>query len=229
MEYPNDFDTPAFPAGKRIAISRAMAIAISVAFMLIVFMCGLLLWSMKSVRVDPFLISIDKTTGMWSIVGHTHNNEFAAARTLQESVVGQFTQQWLTINEDIAQNNTIWQKCNREDCITDGKVAVNPNKCAIYCAASDALYSRFDAQVMPDYRERVMSGEVWTVDMSSLNITPLSPIKATGGAWRVTANVQSTQIGTFSILAFVQVAKDVASFPKTLGFYVDDFNAYRIK
>ena len=52
LKYPDNFDTPTFPAGPRIALSRVMAIAIMVVFALIIVAGGMILWASRSPLVE---------------------------------------------------------------------------------------------------------------------------------------------------------------------------------
>ncbi|MBQ3039474.1 MAG: hypothetical protein IJD41_02850, partial [Alphaproteobacteria bacterium] len=67
MKYPDNFDTPTFPAGPRIALSRVMAIAIMVVFALILVAGGMILWASRSQQIHPFLVSVDDVTGAWTV------------------------------------------------------------------------------------------------------------------------------------------------------------------
>ena len=59
LQYPDDFDTPTFPAGPYIASARALGIGVMVVFFLVIVSCGLLLWVQRSARVHPFLVSVN--------------------------------------------------------------------------------------------------------------------------------------------------------------------------
>ena len=101
LDYPSDFNTPAFPAGKSVALSRLMGIASCVTFLLVIFLCGILIWAVRSQRIDPFIVEIDKLTGQWTVVGHSHGNgpiEYSAKMALQESVLGNFTANWFSVS-----------------------------------------------------------------------------------------------------------------------------------
>lgn len=159
MDYPSDFNTPAFPAGKSIAIARFMAIASCVLFLMIIFAGALLFWTARSQRIDPFIISVDNLTGQWTVVGHSHGNgpiEYPAVRMLQESVLGNFVANWFTISADVNKNDKMWQTCDRaESCRADNNYAYGDNSCALFCATGEELFSHFIYNVVPDYQERV--------------------------------------------------------------------------
>lgn len=232
MDYPSNFNTPAFPAGPRIAVSRFMAIASCVLFLLIVFMCAILLWATRSQSIDPFIVSIDSLTGQWTVVGHSHGNkpiEYPVLWSMQQSVVGNFTVNWFTISENLEENEAIWQTCERmTDCGMESKIAYDDKTCALFCNAGDGLFSRFIYDVIPDYQNRVSNGEHWVLDKTEIQIEPAGEIKEVGGTWKIYATVYSNISGNIEVVAFAKVARNLTSYPKTLGYYVADFNAYKI-
>ncbi len=226
MDYPNGFETPAFPAGKRIAVSRALSVWIGISFFLIVCLCGLLIWVQRSVRVHPFLVSINDLTGQWEIVGHSHTRikSISAIRTLQESVIGKFLENWYRISDDRDENLAVWQSCDRATQCTGYGTAF----CALYCVAGAAVYDGFIQHIVPDYQTRIANGEQWALNMSSLNIVPVGTFNATGGMWQVSARLESSVSGDINIVGYARVARDVSSYPQTMGYYVVDYNAYKV-
>lgn len=230
MDYPGSFETPAFPAGKRIAVSRFMAIGISLVCLVIIFLCVLVWWTSRSQRVDPFIISINQITGQWEIVGHSHGDfEYSPNRTMQESVVGNFAQNWFTISADMDENNAMWKTCDRnETCQADDKLSYGDKTCALYCASGEDVFSRFVYNVVPDYLMRADGSERIAVNMETLQISPIGQISDNGGTYRVQATLQSNLTGEMNVIAFAKVARNTSGYPRTLGFYVADFNAYRI-
>lgn len=227
MEYPSEFDVPAFPAGRRIAVSRAMAIATMAVFLLIICACGMLLWVKRSVTIHPFLISVNNITGQWEIVGHNHfrDKQMTADRTLQESVIGKFMRAWYRVGTNAERNAANWQKCDRTTvCDRENKAGRDTNACTLYCLTDNGLYGRFTGTVMPDYMARSAAGETLSLDTSSLQMTPLD---AKGG-WQVRATIKSNISAPIKILAIVRVGNDKTTYRTTLGYYVADFNAYRI-
>lgn len=179
-------------------------------------------------QVEPFLISIDKTTGLWSIVGHDHLREMSATRTMQESVVGKFAANWFTISNIESDNDAMWQTCEREACNTYDYKQENENMCALFCATSGEVFTKFVYNVVPDYVNRAAVGETWAMDMSTVVITPDGAVTESGGSWQISAQVVSSVTGPMDILAFATVARMQGAYPQTLGFYVKEFNAYRI-
>lgn len=228
MDYPGNFDTPAFPAGSRIALSRVMSMWTLVAFFIAICLCGALLWTSRARRLDPFMISIDNATGQWTVVGRGGAHlEYSVTRTMQESVVGNFVTQWFQISDNATGNSAAWRKCTRNECASgDARVAAT-RLCAMYCATGDEVYARFARDVMPGYNAVAAAGETWTVDTNSLNIYPAGPITDAGGTWRITA-VVNTSTGLMPVNAWAKVARNTTYYPSNMGFYIADFNAYRM-
>lgn len=232
MNYPSDFDAPAFPAGRSIAISRFMAIASCVMFLLVIFMCALLLWAVRSQRVDPFIVSINNITGQWTTLDHSHKNgpiEYTALESLQQSVLGNFVANWFTISGDDAANERMWKTCERRD--DYGINATRPygdTTCALYCASGGELFARLIKDIVPGYQLRVANGERWMVDKAQIQMQPAGEINENGGTWRVLATIQSNINGDMTVIGFAKIVRNIDSYPLTLGYYVADFNAYKI-
>ena len=194
LKYPDDFDVPAFPAGRSVAVVRAVSVAVMVVFLVIAFLCGLLFWTQRSVKIHPFLVSINSITGQWDVVGHQHKEmaELSVDRALQESVIGKFLRSWFQISHDEELNHARWESCDRAtECTISGNASSLTNKCGIYCVAEDGLYLQFITQIVPRYQTRVANGEVWEIDMASLQITPIGAVSAAGGMWQIRANILS--------------------------------------
>lgn len=229
MDYPGNFDTSAFPAGKRIAVSRIMVIWTLIAFFMIIFLCGFLLWVARSERLSPFLISVNKTTGEWQVVGRSADTlEYTVGYTMQESLVGNFAQDWFKISINNDENQTAWGKCDRAACTTGRTLLSGARSCAVYCASGDDVHSKFFFDIVPGYEQRVGAGEVWEIDSASISIAPAGKILDQGGTWLMRATVVSNVEEAFEIEAFVKVARNNNYYPLTMGFYIADFNAYRI-
>ena len=64
---------------------------------------------------------------------------------------------------------------------------------------------------------------------STIQITPMSNASESGGTWRVTFTLMTTDMGNIDIVAFARVARTANMNPLTLGFYVADFNAYVVE
>lgn len=101
-------------------------------------------------------------------------------------------------------------------------------KCSLFCTSGEEVFSDFIYNVVPEYQERVSAGERWIVDKTTIQIEPAGQIKETGGTWRLSAKIQSNVSGDINVIAFVKVARNMSSYPQTLGYYIADFNAYKI-
>ncbi len=232
MDYPDDFDTPAFPAGTRIAVSRFMGVAVCAMFVAVIFMCFIILWAVRSQRVDPFVVSVNEFTGEWTVVGHSHGNgplEYPAVWALQQSVIADFAQDWFTLSDDEEINSEMWATCDRlTDCGVDVVHPYGDKTCALYCLAGEELFSAFVYDIVPDYQARVADGETWSVSKTDFQIEPAGQISEYGGTWKILAVVKSNMYGDMKIVAFAKVARNTNSYPQTLGYYVADFNAYKV-
>ncbi len=231
MKYPDEFDTPTFPAGKQIAVTRVMSVAVMSVFLMILFACGLLLWAQKSMHVHPFLVSINEITGQWEIVGHQHTDikEMSTVQTLQESVIGKFLEYRFFVTEDENFNANIWQTCDRKvDCNPSAKTGLGSETCVLYCLTSDDEHTNFVTNTIPQYQTIVQNGEMWELDAKSVEMTPISQIVTKGGIWQIRATINSSLFGPMKILAYVNVLHNTNLYPQTLGYYVSEFNAYKI-
>lgn len=231
MDYPGNFDTPAFPAGRRIAISRFMGTAALVLFFLIICACGLVLWASDSVRINPVLITINKYTGVWRVVERSPQRVVTdnPLNAMQESVVANFALNWFSISSSATDNTAAWGKCADSVCTGAETMSHAGRKCGIYCAASDRVYMNFSDNVMPNYALRSNAGEVWTILRESVQITPLESPKPNGGVWQIYGRVWSNINGEFPVVAFARTARDTTRYPMTLGYFISDFNAYRLR
>lgn len=231
MNYPNNFDTPVFPEARKIAFSRTMAVWTLIAFFVVAALCGLLLWSVHSKRLAPFLISIHPAMGEWTVVGENSGKARAVSATvvMQESVVGNFAQKWFDVSESERANASNWCKCERDSCANpnarDFSQAGGP-RCYLCCMSGDSLFRVFNDSVLPEYRALAEMGQVWRLDDDSMVISPLPGLSDSGGLWHVAGKLESNVYDPISIEAFVRVARNEALYPLTMGYYVADFNAY---
>lgn len=227
MIYPDSFNSPVFPAGPRIAVSRVMAIGAMVVFALIIVFCGLIVWARESQKIHPFLVTVDELTGTWQVVGHDHGERtITRNRAMQESVIANFTKNWFTVSADTQKNDDLWYGFEeKSDCFADD----SPNRGQIYCRASDELYNRFIYDIVPEYQERIAAGETWSASVDNIYLNPTTNVTDNGGTWRILVQVDSSVHGPAQVMAYVTLARDVQDYPNTLGFYVADFNAYRME
>lgn len=232
MEYPDDFETPAFPAGKPVNSTRLVSIATMVVFLLTIIACGMLLWIQQSVKVHPFLVSINNITGQWEIVGHEHESvrRVPTKRSLQESVIGKFLRSWFFVSNIQSVRDAAWKSCERATgCGSDYGNDDSAMSCALYCVSSDTLYEKFISGVVPGYMTRIDSGEVWTLISSTIQISPIGEITDAGGTWQIRAQIKSNLSDVpIDILAYAVVYRASDKYPQTLGYYIEDFNAYKM-
>lgn len=234
MEYPNNFDVPAFPAGKRIAISRFMAIGVSILCLVSIFMCGLIFWTYRSQKFDPIIVSINPETSQWTVIKNSNFQapvEYSVTRTLQESVINNFITKWFLINANETENENLWKLCDRKnECNGVKKASYTDNSCAIFCVTGEELFSSFTYDIVPDYQERFANGETWLIDNANIQIEPASKISESGGMWKIEAKIISNISEPINIVAFAKVVRssDISKYQMTMGYYVADFNAYKI-
>ena len=229
MNYPDNFETPAFPAGTRIATSRAAAIGIAVVYALILCACGLLLWSSRSARVSPYLVATNEIPNEWRIVGHDGGpQKVPAYRALQEALVAKYIQRRFYISAADSENENLWTACDRDvDCTTTGNTTTGTD-CALFCATSPDEFSEFQSRIVPEYRERAGMGETWVVDGASVRLVPVGIVSAAGGIWRARFTVESNMATSMIVIAYIKVARNIQRYPRTMGYYVEKFNAYRL-
>lgn len=229
MNYPDNFDVPAFPAGKRIAISRITSIGTAIAFLLICCVCVLLVWTARSQRVHPFIISVNNETGTWQVVGHDHGRKkISAIRNMQEHTVARFVESWFTISGNAEQNAGRWAECRRDaDCLGGRDRPFGDATCAMFCISGNDIFSKFTANVAPEFQRRAAGGERWGVMRDSMRMAPVGPVGENGGTWRVQFAVVSNMSAPLEITAYAKVVRNKQYYPQTLGFYVADFNAYK--
>ncbi len=230
MDYPDNFKTSAFTAGSKIAISRAMAIGTLVVFFISVYICGLIIWSHSSKNVSPYLISTNPDTGVWSVVAKQDNKiERDIYYTVQESLVANTIKNWFTVGPDIDENAIAWEKCDADYCAGDENFLYGTRKCAISCSVSDDVYFNFSDTVLPHYNQLEKNGEMWTINPETLDIIRTSEISSKGGNWLARGTVVSNTGREFYVRVFVNIRRAPLNYPQTMGFYVSDFNAYRVK
>lgn len=230
LDYPEDFDTPAFPAGKRIAISRTFGVWVMFVFFLVVACCIAIPWLQNNRTVSPYVIYVDGMHGKWELLGQIKENIVVPYYdSAQRALAGIFTEKWFTISDTPEKNAKNWQECDREqDCA--GRISntfESSAGCDLYCMAGDNMYARFAEKVLPMYKSYESMGQRWYVDTNKITISRSDDDAHSGGMWIVRARVRSNLNGDFNVIAYVKIARDVERYPQTLGFYVTDFNAYR--
>lgn len=225
MRYPDEFNTPAFPAGPRIALARVMVIAIMIVFALILAVGGGIYWASKSRHIHPFLVTIDDITGTWQLVGHDHGERtITTNRAMQESVIANFTKNWFTVSANQTENEDLWHRfSNRDECGISGRLM----RAQIFCASDEALYNYFIQNVVPNYQILVDDGEGWSVDVNNIYLSEVN-VTDNGGTWKILAQVDSNKYEPINVVAYITLKYNIEQYTNTYGFYVTNFNAYNI-
>ena len=229
MNYPDDFNTRTFPAGKSIAVSRAMGIGIMAAFLIIVCLCGILLWTIRSARIEPYIIATGGINDQWRVImagSGIPTKNMTDAQLFQQSMIWRFTQNWFRISTNSNTNAAVWNtECKREYCLS---IDAGTRNCALFCAMGDELFYSFSNTVLPQYQSFQAAGATWMVVPESMRIEPVGDISVHGGTWRVMATILTGGTGAMDIVAYANVARNEKYFPATRGYYISDFNAYRV-
>ena len=229
MNYPNDFNTPAFPAGKTIAFSRSVSIWISIVLFCVIVACGLVLLLNVSRRNYPFLISTDPITSDWTVVAYIQDNQKIATNTIvQETLVANYVDYWFSIYKNNEINEEMWQPCKPTDCDKVNQYMPGNHKCALFCTSDKDLFNKFTSDVLPEYRNRVNEASE-TIRVVSRLLTPPTIPDENGGLWQAYVVLESSVNQRFEVLAFIDIAKQVGTHASTMGYYVKDFNAYRMQ
>lgn len=231
MKYPDDFNTPAFPAGRFVAVSRFMAVMVVIVFFVCVCLCGIIFWAKRSQSVSPFLISINPNGARWTTVSFNCNKTSVPAYyVLQESVLNKFIKNWFTISDNIFTNQANWSgECTRNSPECTKTTGDMVETCAIYCKSSDSVFDNFTKVVLPVFSKlETDDAAVW--DVVAINVKPLisqDVITEFGGLWHINVFV-NTGDDIVNFVGFARMAYDQVLYPKTMGYYVSEFNTYRM-
>jgi len=223
MDYPNNFATPVFPESRKIALARFAAVWYLILFFVIAALCGLLIWTARSVRVAPYLISVDSVTGEWLVISEESQTDGKVSRqiAMQESVVFNFAQRWFETSYAMIMSDVNRCECPLERCRTLEWV-----QCFVCCNSDDRLYRRFVEDVLPLHWRRLESGESWGLLRDSHQISPVVGPAESGGVWRMTALLQPGDHPPRNIEIYASIRRNMMLYPQTMGYYVADFNWY---
>ncbi|MGI5846029.1 MAG: hypothetical protein ACOX7D_02510 [Alphaproteobacteria bacterium] len=224
MDFPANYDTRMFPETRYLSMARLFAILSAILFLLIIGLSGILVWTIRSSKTEPVLISISADGADWNaIVGNNASLKYSASRIMQESVVENFTKNWFRISKDANENEENWCKCELAKCWNN---ELAPARCNICCASGANLFTSFLEVVNNDFQARAKSGQEWFIIPNSIHIVPFGAVSEAGGLWRLTARVSISNHQARKIEVFVRTAKSKDGYPATLGYYVADFHAY---
>lgn len=228
MNYPNDFNIPTFPAGKTVAFSRSVSVWIGVVAFLIICACGLMLLLVHSENNYPFLISTDPITSDWTVVAYPEKTKkIVTTEIVQENLVRNYVEYWFTIDKDNAVNESLWQKCPNTACEALEQYDPTNKICALFCLSGQDLFQQFTEKIVPEYRARIQQKSE-TIRVVSQLITPPAKNQGATNVWQSYAELDSSLNGRFSVLIFIELGYDKKMHPATLGYYVKDFNSYRM-
>lgn len=220
MNFPSDFDTKQFPDARYLALARTFAIWSVILFFVIMLLGGTFWWVAMSKRTDPVLISISENGANWTaILGLDGNNNITVpSQIVQESVIANFAKIWFEFSQDFASNDANWRKCELNKCASPDYENAN-NIC---CISAENLFSNFSDKIVADYRARANAGGIQSLDMNTFQVSPVGKLANSGGLWRMTAKIA----GAGRVEAFVRVSQNQTLYPRTLGFYISEFNAF---
>ena len=207
-----------------------MGVGIMSAFFIIVCLCGLLVWTIRSARMEPYIISTGDNNEQWRVSmagGENPETEMTDAQVFQQSLIWRFVRNWFGISPNHDTNAAIWATdCKREYCASD---AADTRHCAIFCATGDEQFRRFSENVLPQYTEFEKAGSTWFPVADSMRIDPVGRVTDAGGTWRIRLTILTDgATGAMDIVAFATVARATKFYSKTMGYYINDFNAYRV-
>ena len=223
MEYPDDFDTIAFPFGKSLSLIRVVSIWISMLFVVIIFLSVLIVWSSRSDRLKPYVLSTDADTQRLILVSNQEDiKEDLSERIIQEYLIVKFLNNWFNVSSKNLEN-TIWKKCERDECSLENL----SDRCAIYCETSEELYSKFNNINIPNYTALLESSDKWALDKDSLDIKPFGKITNSYGMW-IIKGIVKTSFEKIKFIGFLTILRSNNLYQKNLGFYVQNFNSYRL-
>ena len=230
MDYPNGFNIPTFPAGKTLALSRSFSIWIAIIFFMIVAFCGFIVLGIRFKTNYPFLISVDPITDEWSVVAYP--DEFKKPmqqyQIIQEKLVNDFVTDWFTISNNANINESRWSKCSVDECDLPEQYDPTNTECAISCKCSADVFKEFH-MVSQQYKE-IENTDTWRV--LGMQILPIT-VSENASSWQVYAIIQTSNASmmkrVFNVLVFMDIARNTdGSYPATFGYYVKQFNSYRI-
>ncbi len=183
----------------------------------------------KSKNNFPLLISADPLTSDWSIAAYPEDtSKITTNQIIQENLVRKYVEYWFSINEDNSVNESLWKTCNNRDCNSLERYDPMDTQCALYCSSSSELFQQFTEKIIPEYRDRIEQ-EFETMHVVAQLITPPAQAESASNIWQSFATIMSAQHGIVEVLVFLELGQDKkGKYPANSGYYVQDFNAYRM-
>lgn len=189
-----------------------------------------MLFFVRAKKNFPFLISVDPLTDEWTVVTYPkqkHETTIQQYQIIQEKLVSDFVTNWFTISPRQSENQARWRECGIDEC--DAPEQYNPQNmdCALSCTATPDLFAQFSKKVLPEYNARInQASETWTI--TKRDIVPYY-VETDASAWQVYIEIRSSISSIFNVLAFVNIKQNSDAYPATLGYYIENFNSYRLK
>ena len=184
--------------------------------------CGFLLLGKHLQKNYPFLISVSPITDDWTVVAYPQPAKtIQRYQIIQEKLVETFVRNWFTISANSENNNARWQGCSVDECKDAEQFNPDVTTCAISCKSNDKVFTEFTNKVLPYYQQMTA---IW---YPTIMITPIIVTQKTS-KWQVRVDVKSSEGNNFTALVFIDVNRDIDQYPATFGYYIDQFNSYRI-
>ena len=233
MDYPNNFNVPSFPAGKTIALARSVSVWLSIVFFLIVAVCGFIVLGGYYKTNYPFLVSIDSITDDWTTVAYPKEQDsdsYQQYEFIQEKLINDFVLNWFTISSDNQINSDRWAECSSDECSEPQQFNPENILCVLSCKSDSLVFHEFKTKVFPQYEALIrQQSETWRV--IGKQFLPII-VSEDGGQWQVYTTIKTSSpsgLGRqFDTLTFIEIARDTKSYPATFGYYIKQFNSYRI-
>ncbi len=183
----------------------------------------------KSKNNFPLLISADPWTADWSIAAYPEDtSKITTNQIIQENLVRKYVEYWFNINKDYSLNEALWKTCTNRDCDSLERYDPMDMQCALYCSSGTELFQQFTEKIIPEYRDRIEQ-ESETMHVVAQLITPPSQAENTSNIWQSFATIMSSKNGMANVLVFLELGQDKkGKYPANSGYYVQDFNAYRV-
>ena len=183
----------------------------------------------KSRNNFPLLISADPMTSDWTVVAYPEKTrKITTDEIIQENLVRKYVEYWFNINRDNAINESLWKVCENHDCNSLEQYDPMNKQCALFCSSGSEIFQQFTEKIIPEYRARIEQKSE-TMRVVSQLITPPVQTETGPNIWQSFATIDSSLNGRFSVLVFLELGQDKkGKYSANLGYYVKDFNAYRM-
>lgn len=199
-------------------------------FLLIIAACGFLLLGIHLRKNFPFLISVNPITEDWTVIAYPGDKEKPVPQYqyIQEKLVHDFVKDWFTISDNKELNEETWKKCSVDECKSAEQFNPTNKVCALSCKSDALVFKDFTQKVLPNYRARItQANEKWSIPSNSILINQ-NLVSENSSKWQVYISINSSVFGNFDVLIFIDIERNIDLYPATFGYYVNQFNSYRI-